>query len=389
MSIYLDHNATTPVEKEVLEAMLPWFSVNFGNAASSTHAYGWAAAEAVKIAREEVAKAIGAQTEEIIFTSGATESINLALKGVAELYASKGDHIITVATEHKAVLDTCEHLQKTGKRLTVLPVDTCGRIDLSALKSALTEKTLLVSVMYANNETGVIHPIREIADVVHEAGAFLFCDATQAIGKVAVDVEEEGIDLLALSGHKIYGPKGIGALYLKKRNPRVAVAAQIHGGGHERGFRSGTLNVPGIIGMGKAISLAKTRLEADFRKISALRDKLEAGLLEIEETHINGLGPLRLPNTSNISFHYTDGEALVKTLKDLAVSTGSACTSAKMEPSHVLKAMGIPDNFAYSSIRFSLGRSTTESQIDHAIAHVREGIDRLRSESPVWQMRAK
>ncbi|MCB9231762.1 MAG: aminotransferase class V-fold PLP-dependent enzyme [Bacteroidia bacterium] len=377
--IYLDYNATTPVDPRVLEKMLPWFTEKFGNAASNTHPFGWAAEEAVKMARESLAQNIGADSpDEIVFTSGATEAINLALKGVAELYARKGNHLITVATEHKAVLDTCKYLEKTGHSVTYLPVDKRGLIDLEALRAAITDQTLLVAVMYANNETGVIHPLREIAEIVHEKGALFMSDATQAVGKLPVDVNADGIDLMTFSGHKMYGPKGVGGLYLRKRRPRAVVAPQIHGGGHEHGFRSGTLNVPGIVGMSEALQLCQDGMAVESQRLEGLRDQLQAGILEIPGTRVNGLGANRLPNTLNVSFEQVEGEALIMALKQLAVSTGSACTSAIMEPSHVLSAMGVADDEAIASVRFSLGRFNTGAEIEHAIDHVKAAVKRLR-----------
>lgn len=359
--------------------MLPWFTENFGNAASNTHPYGWAAEEAVKIARESLAKDLGADSpDEIIFTSGATEAINLALKGVAELYSRKGKHIVTVSTEHKAVLDTCKYLEQTGHSVTYLSVDKSGLIDLNELRDAISEETILVSVMYANNETGVIQPVKAISEIVHEKGALFMSDATQAVGKLPVNVNTDGIDLLAFSGHKVYAPKGVGGLYLRKRRPRAVVAPLLHGGGHEKGFRSGTLNVPGIVGMAEAVHLACDLQAEEAQRLSTLRDRLEAGLLDIPGSHVNGHGAERLPNTLNISFSDIDGDALIMGLKQVAVSTGSACTSAIIEPSHVLSAMGIPDGLAYASVRFSLGRFTSPEEIEHAIGHVKDAIARLR-----------
>lgn len=387
--VYLDYNSTTPLDERVFEAMLPYFQSRFGNAASRTHAYGWEAEEAVKIARESVAGLIGARPEEIIFTSGATESNNLALKGVAEMYARKGDHLITVATEHKAVLDTCAYLEKVGKRITYLPVDKGGRIDLEGLDAAMTPETVLVSVMYGNNETGVVQEMEKIAEIVHRHGSILMSDATQAVGKIPVNVDNSGIDLMPFSAHKMYGPKGVGALYVRRRNPRVTLSPQLHGGGHERGFRSGTLNVPGIVGMGAAAAICGQNLEAEGKQIKALRDQLEAGLLEISESFVNGYQGNRLPNVTNMSFSFVEAEALIMAMRDLAVATGSACTSAAIEPSHVLKAMGLGDDDAYASIRFSLGRFSTEKDILQAIESVKAAIEKLRAMNPEWKMRAK
>ncbi len=377
--IYLDNNATTALDERVLEAMLPFFREVYGNAASSTHAYGWQAAEAVKIAREQVAGLIGATPEEIVFTSGATESDNLALKGVAEAYASKGDHIITVATEHKAVLDTCHWLEKTGRRVTYLRVDSNGLIDLTELEAAIGPETVLVSVMLANNETGVIQDLAAISAIVHARGSLLMSDATQAVGKIPVDVNALGIDLLALSAHKLHGPKGVGALYVRRRGPRVALAPQLHGGGHERGHRSGTLNVPGIVGVGRACEIAGLGLDAHGAQMAALRDRLEAGMLALGGVHRNGHAERRLPNTSNLSLDGVEAEALLNAMPGIAVATGSACTSALMAPSHVLQAMGVVDSAAFASIRFSLGRMTTLEEVEVAVAEVRRGVMNLRA----------
>lgn len=378
LPVYLDNNATTPVDPEVLEAMLPYFTQKFGNAASRSHSYGWIAEEAVKIAREQVAGLIGASPEEIIFTSGATESDNLAIKGVFETYQSKGNHIITVTTEHKAVLDTCKHLEKLGARVTYLPVQSDGLINLQQLEEAIGPDTILVSVMYGNNEIGVIQPIRDIAAIAHQHGALFMTDATQAVGKIPVDVNADGIDLLALSAHKIYGPKGVGALYVRRRGPRVKLAAQIDGGGHERSMRSGTLNVPSIVGLGKACELASQQMKSEARRLSALRDKLESALLQIEGTFVNGSTEHRLPNTTNIAFKNAESEGLMMSMKDIAVSSGSACTSASLEPSHVLRAIGLPDDMALSSIRFGLGRFTTEDEIDYTAEIIKKAVDKLR-----------
>lgn len=384
LPVYLDNNATTPCDPRVLEAMLPFFTAHFGNAASRSHAYGWAAEEAVKTAREQVAALTGAVPEEIVFTSGATEADNLALKGVVEMYAVKGRHIITCETEHKAVLDTCRHLEKQGVAVTYLKAGHDGLIDLSALEAAITDQTILVSVMYANNETGVIQPIRAISDIARKHGVLMMTDAAQALGKIPVDVQQEGIDLMAMSAHKLYGPKGVGALYVRRKNPRVKVTAQMDGGGHERGMRSGTLNVPAIVGFGKACELARQEMTAEAARLTILRDKLELGLLELEETSVNGATAPRLPHVTNISFKYAGGEGLMTGFSgDLAVSSGSACTSASMEPSHVLTGMGIPDDLAHSSLRFALGRFTTEEEIDFAIRTVRESVNNLREMSPL------
>ena len=385
--IYLDNNATTPMDPRVLEAMLPYFTEKFGNAASRNHAFGWQAEEAVDYAREQIARLINANEKEIVFTSGATESINLAIKGVAEMYEKKGDHIITVVTEHKAVLDSCKHLERFGKKVTYLPVDREGLIDLNQLADAITDKTILVSVMYANNEIGTIQNIREISKIVRSKGVLFMTDATQAVGKIPVDVEADGIDLLAMSGHKIYGPKGIGALYVRRKNPRVKVTAQMDGGGHERGMRSGTLNVTGAVGLGKACEIAMQEMPTESIRLAKLRDKLENTLLStIEEAYVNGSRQHRLPHVSNISFAFVEGEGLMMGIKNIAVSSGSACTSASLEPSYVLKALGVNDELAHSSIRFGLGRFTTEEEIDYTIPYVQQAVAKLREVSPLWEM---
>lgn len=386
LPIYLDNNATTPMDPRVLEAMLPYFNEKFGNAASRNHAFGWAAEEAVDYAREQVAKLIGAHEKEIIFTSGATESDNLALKGVFEMYKEKGNHIITCVTEHKAVLDACKHIEKAGGRVTYLPVKEDGLVDLAVLESHMTNETILVSVMYGNNEIGVIQRVKEIAAIAHKYGALFMTDATQAVGKIPVNVMEDGIDLLALSGHKMYGPKGVGALYVRRKNPRVKVTAQMDGGGHERGMRSGTLNVPGIVGLGKACEIAYQEMDAEAVRLSALRDKLEKSLLILEESYVNGNVEHRLPHVANISFKYVEGEGLMMAMKDLAVSSGSACTSASLEPSYVLKSLGLSDDLAHSSIRFGLGRFTTEEEVDYAIEVTKKAVNHLRDLSPLWEM---
>ena len=365
--IYLDNNATTPMDPRVLEAMLPYFVEKFGNAASRNHPFGWAAEEGVDYAREQVAKLIGASEKEIIFTSGATESDNLAIKGVYEMYKDKGNHIITLTTEHKAVLDACKHLEKLGANITYLDVESDGLVDLNKLEAAMTDQTILVAIMYANNEIGVIQPVKEISAIAHKHGALFFTDAVQAVGKIPVNVIEDGIDLLALSGHKMYGPKGVGALYVRRKNPRVKVTSQMDGGGHERGMRSGTLNVPGIVGLGKACELSYNEMAEEAVRLSALRDKLESALTELEESYVNGNPAHRLPHTANISFKYVEGEGLMMAMKDMAVSSGSACTSASLEPSYVLKSLGLSDDLAHSSIRFGLGRFTTEEEIDFTI----------------------
>lgn len=387
LPIYLDNNATTPMDPRVLEAMTPYFLEHFGNAASRNHPFGWEAEEAVDYAREQVAKLIGADPKEIIFTSGATEADNLAIKGVFEMYASKGNHIITAVTEHKAVLDTCKHIEKLGGEVTYLPVNADGLIDLKELEAAIKPTTILIAIMYANNEVGVIQPVKEISAIAKKHGALFFTDATQAVGKIPVDVNKDGIDLMAFSGHKMYGPKGVGALYVRRKNPRVKVTAQMDGGGHERGMRSGTLNVPGIVGFGKACELCRLDMEEDNKRISKLRDKLETALVQLEEAYVNGSREHRLPHVSNISFKYVEGEGLMMGFnKNIALSSGSACTSASLEPSYVLKALGLGDDLAHSSLRFGLGRFTTEEQIDYTIKSVSETVLKLREMSPLWEM---
>ena len=387
LPIYLDHNATTPMDPRVLETMLPYFTENFGNAASRNHSFGWHAEEAVDYAREQIAQLIGADPKEIIFTSGATEGDNLGIKGVYEMYASKGNHIITCTTEHKAVLDTCKHLEKLGAEVTYLDVQPDGLIDLKALEAAMRPTTILVAIMYANNEIGVIQPVKEISAIAKKHGALFFTDAVQAVGKIPVDVNADGIDLMAFTAHKMYGPKGVGALYVRRKNPRVKVTAQLDGGGHERGMRSGTLNVPGIVGFGKACELARLEMASDTERISKLRDKLENALKQIDESYVNGNPAHRLPHVSNISFKYVEGEGLMMGFnQDIALSSGSACTSASLEPSYVLKALGLGDDLAHSSLRFGLGRYTTEEQIDFTIKAVKDTVLKLREMSPLWEM---
>jgi len=384
--IYLDNNATTPLDPRVLEAMLPYFTEKFGNAASRNHAFGWVAEEGVDYAREQVAKLIGCTDKEIIFTSGATEADNLAIKGVFEMYREKGNHIITAVTEHKAVLDTCKHLEKNGARVTYLGVKEDGLIDLAELEAAMTPETILVSIMYGNNEIGVIQPIKEISAIAHKHGALFMTDATQAVGKIPVDVNADGIDLMAFSAHKMYGPKGVGALYVRRKNPRVKVTSQMDGGGHERGMRSGTLNVPGIVGLGKACELCRLEMDSEAKRLSGLRDRLESTLNKMEESYVNGNTQHRLPHVANISFKYVEGEGLMMAMSDLAVSSGSACTSASLEPSYVLKSLGLSDDLAHSSIRYGLGRFTTEEDIDHAIEITQKAVNHLRELSPLWEM---
>ena len=387
LPIYLDHNSTTPMDPRVLEAMIPYFTENFGNAASRNHSFGWHAEEAVDYAREQIAQLIGADPKEIIFTSGATEGDNLGIKGVYEMYATKGNHIITCTTEHKAVLDTCKHLEKLGAEVTYLEVQPDGLIDLKELEAAMRPTTILVAIMYANNEIGVIQPVKEISAIAKKHGALFFTDAVQAVGKIPVDVNADGIDLMAFTAHKMYGPKGVGALYVRRKNPRVKVTAQVDGGGHERGMRSGTLNVPGIVGFGKACELARVEMATDTERISKLRDKLENALKQIDESYVNGNPAHRLPHVSNISFKYVEGEGLMMGFnQDIALSSGSACTSASLEPSYVLKALGLGDDLAHSSLRFGLGRYTSEEQIDFTIKAVTDTVLKLREMSPLWEM---
>jgi cysteine desulfurase len=369
--IYLDNNATTPIDARVLEAMIPFFTKYFGNAASRTHAFGWEADAAVEYAREQVAHLINAEPKEIIFTSGATEADNLALKGVFEIYKSKGNHIITAKTEHKAVLDSCKHLEKIGAEVTYLDVKGDGLIDTNELENAIRENTVLISVMYANNETGVIQPVKEIGVIAKKKNVLFFSDATQAVGKIPVDVIKDGIDLMSFSAHKIYGAKGIGALYVRRKNPRVTIASQIDGGGHERGMRSGTLNVPAIVGFGKACELCMIEMKKDAERMCKLRDKLEAELVETGNAFINGNREYRLPNVSNMSFKNVNSVNLLSALsKNIALSSGSACTSGTNEPSYVLKAMNLSDEMALSSLRFGLGRFTSEEEIDYTIGQL-------------------
>ncbi|MBA2408004.1 MAG: IscS subfamily cysteine desulfurase [Chitinophagales bacterium] len=387
LPIYLDNSATTPCDPRVLEAMLPYFTEKFGNAASRSHPFGWVAEEAVDHARKQVAKLIKADPPEIVFTSGATESNNLALKGVFEKYASKGNHIITVTTEHKSILDTCKHIEKLGGHVSYIKVNDKGEIDLADLESAITGNTILISVMYGNNEIGVIHPISEIAALANKNNVLFHIDATQAAGKIPIDVNAEDIHLLSLTSHKMYGPKGVGALYVRRKDPRVKLIAQMDGGGHERSMRSGTLNVPGIVGFGAACELCLHEMKPDAERLRKFRDKLETSLLKLEEIYVNGSLSQRLPHISNILFKYLEGEGLMMSFnKDIAISSGSACTSASPEPSHVLKALGLSDYLAHSSIRFSLGRFTTEEEVDYTIQRLTDAVLKLRERSPLWEM---
>ncbi|MDB5038788.1 MAG: iscS [Bacteriovoracaceae bacterium] len=385
--VYLDYHATTPVDPEVVEAMIPYFTSVFGNAASRNHSFGWSAESAVETARKQIADVIGANPKEIVFTSGATESNNLALRGVAEMYKSKGNHIIVGRTEHKAVLDTAKFLETQGFQITFLPVDEFGMVELSVLENAITEQTILISIMAANNEIGTINPMEEIGKLAKEKGIIFHSDAVQAIGKIPVDVQKWNVDLLSLTAHKIYGPKGIGALYIRRKSPRVRLSPIMFGGGHERGMRSGTLNVPGIVGFGKAAELVLKNLSTEPERLYKLRSRLHAGLLaKLDETKLNGHPVKRLPNNLNVSFAYVEGEALMMAIPDIAVSSGSACTSASLEPSYVLKAIGIGEELAHSSIRFGLGRFTTEEEIDFTIEKTVEAVNRLREMSPLYEM---
>jgi cysteine desulfurase len=385
--IYLDNHATTPVDPRVLAAMLPYFTERFGNAASKSHAFGWEADAAVDTAREQVAKLIGAASpREIVFTSGATESDNLAIKGVAEAYRDKGNHIITCVTEHKAVLDSCKVLAKHGFEITYLPVGSDGLIDLQLLRAAITDKTILLSIMAANNEIGTIQPVKEIGRLAKEKNILFHSDATQGVGKFPIAVDAMGIDLLSLTAHKMYGPKGIGALYVRSAKPRVKLTSLIDGGGHERGMRSGTLNVPGIVGLGQACALSQKEMSGEAERLIALRERLKDGILkQLDDVQINGHAVERLPGNLNLSFAYIEGESLMMGLKDIAVSTGSACTSASLEPSYVLKAIGLADELAYSAIRFGLGRFTNEEEIDYTVKRVVEEVARLRQRSSLYK----
>jgi len=388
LPVYMDNHATTPMDPRVLEEMLPYFMEKFGNSASRNHSFGWSAEEGVELARERIAKLVGASTKEIIFTSGATESDNLAIKGVAEMYKEKGNHIITAVTEHKAVLDTCKRLEKYGYRVTYLPVQKDGLVDLEELKRAMDSgKTILVTIMAANNEIGVLQPFAEIGKLCRERGIIFHTDATQAVGKVPIDVNKQNIDLLSISAHKMYGPKGVGALYVRRKNPRVQISAIIDGGGHERGMRSGTLNVPGIVGLGKACAIASEEMAKEACHLAGLRNRLRDRIMgRLDEVYINGSMEHRLPGNLNISFAYVEGESLLMGINDIAVSSGSACTSATLEPSYVLKALGTGDDLAHSSIRFGIGRFNTEAEVDYVADRVVETVTRLRELSPLYEM---
>jgi cysteine desulfurase len=387
LPIYMDYHATTPMDPRVFEAIKPYFMETFGNSASRNHSFGWQAEEAVEKSRKQIADLIGATPKEIVFTSGATESNNLALKGVAEMYAEKGNHIITAATEHKAILDTCKRLEKHGIRVTYLPVQANGLVDLDMLKEAITDKTILVSIMYANNEIGVLQNMAEIGKIAKAKGVLVHSDATQAVGKVPVNVIKDNIDLMSMSGHKIYGPKGVGALYVRRKSPRVQITAQMDGGGHERGMRSGTLNVPGIVGLGEACALCQAEMPEESKRMAYLRDKLRSKLeSQLDEVYVNGTMEHRVPNNLNISFAYVEGESLLMGINDIAVSSGSACTSATLEPSYVLKALGAGDDLAHSSIRFGLGRFNTEEEVDYVADKVIDVVKKLRELSPLYEM---
>jgi cysteine desulfurase len=387
LPIYMDNNATTRMDPRVLEAMLPYFTETFGNAASRSHSFGWEAEKAVDTAREQIAALMNADPKEIIFTSGATESDNLALKGVAEMYREKGDHIITSVVEHKAVLDTAKRLEKWGFRVTYLPVDDTGMVRPESVAEAIEDKTILCSIMYANNEIGTVNPIDEIGRICRERGVLFHCDAVQGFGKVPFDVQAMNVDLASVTAHKIYGPKGCGALYVRRRNPRVRLAAQMDGGGHERGMRSGTLNVPGIVGFGHACALASAEMEQEAERLLRLRNKLKDGIMkQVDEVYLNGHPTRRLPGNVNLSFAYVEGESLLMGLKDVALSSGSACTSASLEPSYVLKALGVGDDLAHSSIRYGIGRFNTEEEVDYVIQHTVETVNRLREMSPLYEL---
>jgi cysteine desulfurase len=387
LPIYMDNHATTPMDPRVLQAMLPYFTEKFGNAASRNHSFGWAGEEAVETARQQIASLINATAKEIIFTSGATESDNLMIKGVAEMYREKGNHIITQAIEHKAVLDTCKRLEKSGYEVTYLPVQKDGRVNPEDVRKAIKPTTILITVMYANNEIGAINPIAEIGKIAKEHGIIFAVDGVQAVGKIPVDVIKDNIDLLAISAHKLYGPKGVGALYVRRRNPRVQLSAIIDGGGHERGMRSGTLNVTGIVGLGKACELCQQEMAEEGARLAKLRDRLKAGLeAKLDEVYINGSLEHRLPNNLNMSFAYVEGESLLMGINDVAVSSGSACTSATLEPSYVLKALGVGEDLAHTSIRFGLGRFTTEEEVDYVIDKMVQVVTKLRELSPLYEM---
>jgi cysteine desulfurase len=388
LPIFMDNHSTTPMDPRVLEVMLPYFVEKFGNSASRNHAFGWEAEEAVETARKQIARLIHADSKEIVFTSGATESDNLAIKGVVEMYHEKGDHIITSATEHRAVLDTCKALEsKRGVKVTYVPVDKAGMVNPEDVRNAITDKTILITIMMANNEIGTINPIKDIGKIAKEKGILFHCDATQGVGKIPVDVQDMGIDLMSFSAHKLYGPKGIGALYVRKKAPRVRIAAQMDGGGHERGMRSGTLPVPLIVAFGKAVELCEQEMPTESKRLSTLRDRLQSAITsQMEEVYLNGHPTQRLPNNLNLSFAYVEGESLLMGLKEIALSSGSACTSATLEPSYVLRALGVGSDLAHSSIRFGLGRFTTEEEVDYTAKRIIEVVTKLREMSPLYEM---
>ncbi len=388
LPIYMDNHATTPADPRVIEAMMPYFTEKFGNAASRNHSFGWAAEEAVDRAREQIAALIHAKAKEVVFTSGATESDNLALKGVVEFYKDKGNHVITCVTEHKAILDSCRALERQGKAtVTYLPVDKYGMVDPDDVRKAITDKTVLITIMYANNEIGTVHRIAEIGKIAKEKGIIFHSDATQGVGKIPIDVDKAGIDLMSMSAHKIYGPKGVGALYVRSKGPRVRLTATMDGGGHERGMRSGTLNVTGIVGFGAACEIAGKEMPDENRRLIELRDKLQAGIFErLDEVYLNGHPTERLPGNLNVSFAYVEGESLLMGINDIAVSSGSACTSATLEPSYVIRALGVDEELAHSSIRFGLGRFNTEEEVDFVTERVSKEVKRLREMSPLYEM---
>jgi cysteine desulfurase len=388
LPIFMDNHSTTPMDPRVLEAMLPYFVEKFGNSASRNHAFGWEAEEAVENARKQIARTIHADSKEIVFTSGATESDNLAIKGVVEMYHEKGDHIITSSTEHRAVLDTCKALEsKRGVKVTYLPVDKAGMVKPEDVRTAITDKTILITIMMANNEIGTINPIKDIGKIAKEKGILFHCDATQGVGKIPVDVQDMGIDLMSFSAHKLYGPKGVGALYVRKKAPRVRIAAQMDGGGHERGMRSGTLPVPLIVGFGKAVELCEQEMPTESKRLSAMRDRLQTAITsKLEEVYLNGHSTQRLPNNLNLSFAYVEGESLLMGLKEIALSSGSACTSATLEPSYVLRALGVGSDLAHSSIRFGLGRFNTDEEVDYTAKRIIEVVTKLREMSPLYEM---
>ena len=387
LPIYMDNHSTTPCDPRVVDVMLPYFTEKFGNSASRNHSFGWEAEEAVDQARKHIANFIHADAKEIVFTSGATESNNLALRGVVEMYKEKGDHIITTSTEHRAVIDPAKSLEKRGTKVTYLPVDKTGRVDPDDVRNAITDKTILISIMLANNEIGTIHPIPEIGKIAKEKGVLFHCDATQGVGKIPVDVQELGVDLMSFTAHKIYGPKGIGALYVRRKAPRVRLAPMIDGGGHERGMRSGTLPVPLIIGFGKAIELCAQEMSTESIRMQALRDRLQDGIMDaLEEVYLNGHPSERLPGNLNVSFAYVEGEALLMGVKEIALSSGSACTSATLEPSYVLRALGVGSDLAHSSIRFGIGRFTTPEEVEYTIDRMIKAVNHLREMSPLYEM---